>query len=111
MHYIHSKPLKLINNESENDLMKDVIEHLEELAKHSYGLLLLYKNEKTLSKSDIDRHNKIKNCNDCKCKLTVDNKVLHHDHISGEYISTLCSDCNLKYRINTKKFCLCMFII
>ena len=98
IHDNHSKKLKLFNNESEEDLMKNVIEYLEELALHSYELLMLYKSEKKVSKQDISKHKKIKKCNDCNCDLSKENKVLHHDHITGEYISTLCSTCNLRYQ-------------
>ena len=28
-------------------------------------------------------------------------KVAHHDHISGDFISTLCYECNLKFQYKT----------
>jgi hypothetical protein len=35
----------------------------------------------------------------CNCSFTNENKkCLHHDHISGKYISTLCNECNLKFK-------------
>ena len=38
-------------------------------------------------------------CSDYNCKFTEDNKkVHHHDHINGQYISTICNNCNLKYK-------------
>ena len=38
-------------------------------------------------------------CQDCNCKFTDENnKVHHHDHINGKYTSTICNNCNLKYK-------------
>ena len=36
---------------------------------------------------------------DCKSKFSdTVKRVMHHDHITGQYISTLCRECNLKYQ-------------
>ena len=44
-------------------------------------------------------HEKLTVCSDCNCKFTDENnKVHHHDHINGQYISTICNNCNLKYK-------------
>ena len=46
---------------------------------------------------------KIGNCKKCGCSLTEkNNKVMHHDHISGMYINYICNNCNLQYKY--KKF-------
>ena len=46
---------------------------------------------------------KIKNCKYCNCTFTEkNNKIMHHDYITGNYISSICNNCNLKYKY--KKF-------
>jgi hypothetical protein len=42
-------------------------------------------------------HDTLKVCKDCNCKFSEENnKVHHHDHINGQYMSTICNYCNLK---------------
>ena len=46
-----------------------------------------------------EKHINSKECQECRNKFSKENKkAFHHDHISGEYISTLCSSCNLKFQ-------------
>ena len=48
-------------------------------------------------------HNSINKCSECnKCFIGKNKKVIHHDHITGKYINSICNDCNLQYKI--KKF-------
>ena len=45
-------------------------------------------------------HNECLICPDCKSEFIENNKkVTHHDHITGDFIKTICSKCNLNYKI------------
>jgi hypothetical protein len=45
------------------------------------------------------KHINFKECQECRNKFSKKNKkAFHHDHISGQYINTLCNTCNLKYQ-------------
>lgn len=49
------------------------------------------KNEQKLS------HKKNTNCNQCNCSYTIENKkIRHHNHITGNFIGSLCNKCDLK---------------
>lgn len=64
----------------------------------SYDLVQQNKDKiKFTSKNRIIRYD-TKYCNNCCCSLSKDNKVAHHDHITGDYISTLCNKCNLDFK-------------
>jgi hypothetical protein len=68
--------------------------------------------DKIVTPEQWTMHRRSTHCCDCNVTFTkwneskdkqakIDNKcakVLHHDHITGEYISTICQDCNLQYR-------------
>ena len=44
-------------------------------------------------------NNKINICKYCNFKFIDKNKkVMHHDHITGAFIDTICNSCNLKYK-------------
>ncbi len=61
-----------------------------------YSYQLTQRNKKLyLSNDEKIKHYRTKFCEECKCQLDG-NRVAHHDHISGKYISTLCYNCNLK---------------
>ena len=68
-----------------------------------YSYQLTQENKKIIwtDEDKIKHKNNIK-CAQCNCKLGFKDKVAHHDHITGKYISTLCNDCNLLLRY--KKF-------
>jgi hypothetical protein len=81
--------------------MKNVIEEVETLAKESYRLNQVHKwlDRKLIAEEDLLKHKSITECNHCQSKFTKENlKVLHHDHITGQYISTLCNNCNLFFQ-------------
>jgi hypothetical protein len=97
MHEEHSEPLKIINNENPEHLLEEVIVYLEYLAKKSYNLTKLYQFHKLFTQSDRLKYNVATKCSNCGTSFTEENKkAWHHDHISGKYISALCTDCNLK---------------
>ena len=66
---------------------------------------MIKKCEKNYYLTDLEKRNHellINFCMDCKNDFSINCKVVHHDHITGNYISTLCSKCNLNYQY--KKF-------
>lgn len=93
----YSEPLKIINSSNPEELLENLINDLERLAIKSYELTKQnekYNGEKVKGNSTCEYCN-IKFSNECK-------PCLHHDHISGKYIATICSECNLQYTY--KKF-------
>lgn len=99
IHDEYSKDVKIMNNSDPDVVSKSFVETLEDYAKDSYKLLQKNKTNIRWRLKDKEEHKKSNNCFDCKKKYTVENKkVAHHDHISGEFISSLCNECNLKYQ-------------
>ena len=100
IHNEYSKDIIVCNNSDKEELNKSFIEQLEELAKYSYNLSK--KNVKEIKFKTAEQSQNFysaKNCNNCKCEFTAENKkVKHHDHISGYYIEPLCNNCNLKFQ-------------
>jgi hypothetical protein len=94
----HSEPIKNFNNADQNLLLKDTIEELEKLAKKSYRLIQQNKDNKILTSRQQVLHFDVKSCNNCQCGISGKNKVIHHNHITGKYISTICNDCNLQFK-------------
>jgi len=98
IHDEYSEPVKIINNADENKLLEEVIIDIERLALKAYKLTQQNRSKYDLSSKEYELHRSTKVCNECKCKFTETNKkVVHHDHISSKYISTLCNTCNLQY--------------
>ena len=96
----YSESIKIINNSNHEKVLQETIETIEEYAKKSYKLINKYKSTKYLkiSKEQQEAHDNIKVCNDCKSSFTTNNKkCIHHDHITGKYISSICNNCNLNY--------------
>lgn len=105
IHDEHSECEININSPNPEALLEKVILQLEEYALNSYNLLQKNKHLKfeNYSKELKQKHFSFKTCQDCQCEFTDTNKkVLHHNHINGEYINTICNQCNLKYQY--KKF-------
>jgi hypothetical protein len=103
IHNQYSKELKIYNNENPDNVIESFINELEDLAKYSYKLSTQNKDNIIMTDDEKQKHKTIKNCLNCKCLFNNDNKsVRHHDHITGQYISTLCNDCNLNFQY--KKF-------
>jgi hypothetical protein len=102
IHDKYSEDIKIYNSCDPEDVNKNFIEDLETLAKKSYDLLQQSKNEIVMTKEQKDKHYKTHNCNKCLCDFTDKNKkVRHHDHITGDFIDTLCNECNLQYQYKT----------
>ena len=100
IHHEHSKPIKIFNNANKNDVNKEFVETLEAYAIESYNLTQQNKEKKILYMLMMKKkHSKKTECHECKIKFDfVENKkCAHHDHITGRFISSLCSNCNLKF--------------
>lgn len=103
IHNEYSEDIKIYNNEDPEKVVENFILDLERLAKKAYTLTQLNKVAIIASKVEELKHSRLKNCEECNCEFTINNKkVKHHDHISGKYIKTLCNECNLNYQY--KKF-------
>jgi len=104
IHDMYSEDRVIFNSNDSDTLLEQTILKLEEYALKSYNLTQQNKIDYKF-KSDKERIlcYSSKTCNECYCEFSTDNKkVVHHDHITGYYISTLCNNCNLKYKY--KKF-------
>lgn len=105
IHNEHSEKKIIINNSNEEVVIESFVLELERLAKKSYDLTknniknIIYKNEE-----ERKNHFKCKECMLCKCKFDNNKnfRVAHHDHISGEFLGSLCNGCNLDLKY--KKF-------
>ena len=74
--------------------VKNVLEHIKQCKKKFYSLPML-------TDEELKKHNKIKYCQYCNVKFDKQNKkVKHHNHISGNYIETVCQSCNSKVKTN-----------
>ena len=103
IHSKYSDDIKIYTNPNPEEVMKYTLEKLEEYAVKSYELIKQNEKNYTLTDSQKKYHNRCISCDDCQKGFTKDNKkVVHHDHITGDYISSICNDCNLQYQY--KKF-------
>ena len=96
----YSLPIKIFNNSNPEKLIEDVILDLEKKAKYvSYNMNKNRKNILISDKKKKEHYSKLV-CDECKCKFDDKNKkVMHHDHMSGKFISTLCNKCNLSFQV------------
>ena len=102
---ILNEPIKINNNSNEELLLKDVVETIENYTHKAYKLINQHTkiNYNSLSYEEKKHHNSINKCSECnKCFIGKNKKVIHHDHITGKYINSICNECNLQYKI--KKF-------
>ena len=102
IHDEHSEPIKIFNSPDCEKVSENFILDLERLAKKSYDLLQLNKNNIIFESEEhrIELYQQAKTC--AKCYSPFDRKtykkVRHHDHISGEFLGAYCNECNLKYK-------------
>ena len=98
----YSENVQLFNSNDPEEVNKSFIEELERLAHKSYQLLQLNKTDIKMTEEQKKIHSKNKSCNKCNCvydeNKSCNKKVRHHDHITGEFIDTLCGKCNLEYK-------------
>ena len=98
-----SKPIKIINNREPEKVLEETINVLEDYAKYSYDIIQNNKMNKILSKEEEITHTSKLMCDECNSSFSKNNKkCIHHDHITGKYISSICNKCNLKFQY--KKF-------
>jgi hypothetical protein len=99
----YSEPVYICNNSNPNNLNEQFIVELERLAKKSYDLTQQNKTNIIMTEEEKKLHKDNKNCNKCKLTYTKENnKVRHHDHITGKFIDTICYNCNIQ--LQYKKF-------
>ena len=99
IHKQYSEPVKIFNSSDEKIVVKKFVETIEDKARSSYKLMKQNINNIILTKEQKIKHKDCLKCSRCECKFTEENKkVKHHDHITGNFISTLCNSCNLKYQ-------------
>jgi hypothetical protein len=97
IHNSYSEPIQIINNSDPEKIVEHLICELERLAKKSYQLTKQHINH-NLTTEQKKRHFANKQCEYCSCSYDTDNKrVVHHDHITGEYLATICNRCNLQH--------------
>ena len=112
IHDVYSKPVEIFNSSDPEEVCENFIERLEELAKYSHFLTQQFKTKINFTADQKQWHNKQTQCNECKCILSnekeidgeINNnlKVAHHDHINGNFFSTLCYKFNIQFQ--HKKF-------
>lgn len=101
IHKEYSKDIKIYNNSDPKNVIKNFVEDIESMAHDSYRLMKQNERKIKMNNEQKEKHEVCQLCEKCKCKFTDDNKkVKHHDHITGQYISTLCSKCNLNLKYN-----------
>jgi len=104
IHEEHSEPIKICNDADPENVRKSFVEELERLAKKSYDLTQLNKDNKNIimtAEQKLKHKNNTK-CEKCNCVYTTkNNQVRHHDHITGNFISSVCYDCNIQMQYKT----------
>ena len=99
IHEQYSKDIKIFNSSNPEEVNWNFIEDLERLGKYSYDLLQQNKENIIMTEKDKSTYFKADKCSKCECEFTDKNKkVRHHDHITGQFISVMCNQCNLKYQ-------------
>ena len=78
-----------------NDVKNNVLEHIKQCKKKFYALPML-------TDEELKRHKKLKKCEYCDVEFDKkQKKIQHHNHLSGDYIATICQSCNSKIRTDT----------
>ena len=100
IHDEYSKPIKIFNSSKPDEVNREFVETLESYAIECYKLTQQNKDIKNIKFIGHEKlnHYKCKSCFECKKTFDLlDNKrVAHHDHITGRFISSICSGCNLQ---------------
>ena len=107
IHPKYDKDIEIITSPDPEEVSKQFILKLEEYARQSYDMLQLKKEDFTLTYDEQDRHDDMLCCEECKCEFTKKTKnsktykVVHHDVVTGKYISTMCEGCRLQFSYKT----------
>jgi hypothetical protein len=100
IHSQYSKPIVHCSNSNPEEVLKYTVEKLEEYANYCYKTSKQSEKIYKVTKEENIAHRKALHCTECNTTFNEEaKKVLHHDHITGEFISSLCSPCNLKFQI------------
>ena len=103
IHNQYSENYKEYINKDDKQLCKDFVKELERLAQKSYNISIQNKNNINWTAKQNKNHKDNKKCNRCFNEYTKKNyKVRHHDHITGDFIDSICNNCNTLLRY--KKF-------
>jgi len=99
IHDEHSEAPFLFSDPNPEKVNEQFILKLEEYTQKSFKISKKFVNKKVFKEGDKDKHDACTECMNCETEFTDDNKkVLHHDHITSYYISTLCETCNKEFR-------------
>lgn len=103
IHPQYDEDVMVFNDANPDEVCKKFIETLESYAVKSYEITQKCKSTDAIkiSREQKSAFNNATKCSQCKVDFTDEGKskkVMHHDHVTGEYISTLCSKCNLKFQ-------------
>lgn len=108
IHTEYDEDIFLFNSDNPELVCQKYIEKLEEYAMKSYEMIQSNRLNIIFKDDEKETHKNATHCDECRKKFTnvrkVKNKVLkvaHHDHITGNFISSLCSTCNLKFQYKT----------
>ena len=72
--------------------VKNILEYIKDCKKKFYALPIL-------TDEELKRHNKMKKCEFCNVKFdNIIKRIQHHNHVSGNFIATICQSCNSKIR-------------
>jgi hypothetical protein len=95
--YYQASPSQFTNEE---DLIRDFVTQVEDYARHSYIVINQNKTNQIVSLDQKHKHYSSTECDHCGIGFDEKHKkCLHHDHIiTGQYISTLCGQCNTKFQ-------------
>jgi hypothetical protein len=98
IHDEYSEPIYIFNDSNPDLVIENFIINLEKLALKSFNLTQQNKSKIIMTDEEKQQHKLCNKCFQCNNKFTSENiKIKHHDHITGQFISSLCSSCNLKY--------------
>jgi hypothetical protein len=102
IHDEHSEPINIYNDSNPETVREQFVLELERLAKKSYDITQVNKKNIIMSNEQTINHKNNKRCEKCYCSYTKkNNKVRHHDHINGQFISSVCYDCNIQMQYKT----------
>ena len=103
IHSEYDEYITKFSSSNENEVLEFTVNTLERLSKKSYDLSKQCEKIYHLTPDEDKYHKLCLECDECKCNFSKTNrKIIHHDHINGKYISSICNNCNLKFQY--KKF-------
>ena len=91
--------VEYFNSPDSEEVIKNFIETIEDYAQDAYHLSKKYKTKIFFKNNEESIHLDCSTCYECKNEFTESNiRVAHHNHITGQFINTLCNNCNLNYK-------------